>query len=283
MKLFKRNELNQKGFGHHVILPLIVIALITIVGVRVMLASHAAAPTFSATVSPPTNLALNTASTTDAALTWSPSTTSGVTYSVLENGTAIGTTDSYTTNYLATGLTPGEQYTYSVEAVSGSDHSAPTASLAVTTGTTTKPITSCGTTITKSGDYVLTGNIKYTTPNTDQDCLFIANVKNVSINCMGHTINLGGTINPNFFSLENVSNFLLTNCRDVASYKSSATSFGDVNFDNVTNATVENNKFGNSYAKYKNDGGFSLSSEPGIASGANVVINNNKFTSSKLV
>jgi hypothetical protein len=42
MKKIKRLKLNSNGFGHHILLPVIVIAVISLVGYRVMTASHAA-------------------------------------------------------------------------------------------------------------------------------------------------------------------------------------------------------------------------------------------------
>lgn len=43
MKNKKRIRLNQTGFGHHIVLPILVVLLVVAVGVRVMIASHAAA------------------------------------------------------------------------------------------------------------------------------------------------------------------------------------------------------------------------------------------------
>ena len=42
MKFLNKLKLNSNGFGHHIILPIIVVAAITAVGIRVIIASHAA-------------------------------------------------------------------------------------------------------------------------------------------------------------------------------------------------------------------------------------------------
>ena len=51
LKTYQLPKLNSKGFGHHIILPVLVIAVVAAVGVRVMVASHAATPTLKVKVS----------------------------------------------------------------------------------------------------------------------------------------------------------------------------------------------------------------------------------------
>ncbi|MBV8115512.1 MAG: immunoglobulin domain-containing protein, partial [Silvibacterium sp.] len=85
-------------------------------------ASGTSAPTpqASATTVPapvaPTNLTATAASSSQINLNWTASTTSGVTYTVLRNGTAVANGLTGTT-YTDTGLTASTTYTYTVEAV----------------------------------------------------------------------------------------------------------------------------------------------------------------------
>lgn len=256
--------------------------LVTAIGATLTFFSHAASPPPAQVavvqIKPAANLGLNAASTTSAALTWSRSATPGVTYNILRNSQVVGTTDTYTANYLDTGLVPGTTYTYTVVAKNTQASSVPTAALAVTTGTTTTPITKCGTKITAPGNYVLTGDlnvVKKLVPTALTKCVSVTNTDHVSIDCAGHTINIGGATNANFYTLTNVSHFLLTNCTDVLSAKASG-DFNDLSTSQISNATFENNTFGNSYKTYGNNGASNIVGST-AASASNNVVNHNKF------
>src|SRR5665213_251836 len=159
----KLKKLNQAGFTHWIAMGLFALIFAS-VGYRVLTASHAATPaSVASSIASPTGLQLNDASTTEASLKWAPSATAGVTYSILRNGTKVGSTDDFTTNYLDTGLSPNTTYSYTITAQVGKNVSSPSPALNVSTGATTTPITSCNSTTTSSGgNYVLTGNITFT-------------------------------------------------------------------------------------------------------------------------
>ena len=80
-------------------------------GIEVVTSTAANTPPTS-----PSNLAVTVASSTQINLSWTASATSGVTYTVLRNGTAVA--DGLTaTAYNDSGLTPSTTYSYTIEAV----------------------------------------------------------------------------------------------------------------------------------------------------------------------
>ena len=151
---------------------------------------------------------------TQVEVTWSPPVGSAVSgYSVFRNGTQVGTTDGYTTNYLDSGLSPGTQYTYSVAAQSGATTqvAAPPVSTASSGGATTHILTQCSSTSLPAGSYLLSGNLVVP---AGQPCLEFDSVQGVSLDCMGNTITsqFGSTTNYPTLALRDVSNFLVVNC-----------------------------------------------------------------------
>ena len=84
----------------------------------------------------PTGLAVSATTGTTAVLTWqaaSAASNCAVTgYTILQNGGPVGTTAG--TSFTATGLTPQTTYSFAVEASNSAGLSAPSASIAVTTG-----------------------------------------------------------------------------------------------------------------------------------------------------
>ena len=90
------------------------------------------ASSMSTVPAPPTNLAGSAISATQVNLTWTASTTSGVTYSVLRNGTVVASSLPGT-SYSDSGLTASTSYTYTVEAVNTNGTSAASNAVTVTT------------------------------------------------------------------------------------------------------------------------------------------------------
>ncbi|MBV8808938.1 MAG: family 16 glycosylhydrolase [Acidobacteriaceae bacterium] len=88
----------------------------------------------------PRNLVATPVSSTQINLSWTASTTPGVTYTVLRGGTAVATGIGGTT-YSDTGLSPSTTYSYTVEAVSSSATSSPSNTATVTTQA--GPCTNC--------------------------------------------------------------------------------------------------------------------------------------------
>jgi hypothetical protein len=80
----------------------------------------------------PTNLTATAVSSSQINLSWTASTTSGVTYTVLRGGTSIATGITGTT-YSNTGLTASTQYSYTVEAVDSGGTSSPSNTATATT------------------------------------------------------------------------------------------------------------------------------------------------------
>lgn len=271
-----KQKLDQKGFSYHLLLPIVVIGIVAAIGSYVLEQSRAA--TISTQINVPTNLNLNAASTTSAALIWSRSTTAGVTYNILRNNQLVGTTDTYTANYLDTGLTPGTAYSYTITAKNSQGTSLPSTALAVTTGSTAIPITKCNTKITAPGNYVLTGDINFVKNggiDTFAKCITVTNTNHVSIDCQGHIITISGNTNANFYTLTSVNHFLLTNCTDV--FAGTATNnFSDLWTSLISNATFEKNTFGNSYKSHGKSAGDNITGTP-TTTISNNVVKNNKF------
>jgi chitodextrinase len=161
----------------------------------------------------PTGVTAVTSSTAAIGLKWTAPTggAAPASYTVYRNGTAAGTTDGYTTNFFDTGLSAGSNYTYTVTATgSGGIVSAASAPLSASTGSTTTPITSCGT-ISSSGSYVLPSSLSSSLKTT---CLTIQNTTNVTLDCQGNTISMASGVTPptTFILINNVQNFMLVNC-----------------------------------------------------------------------
>lgn len=194
--------------------PVVFVPLFVLFGTGYIFLTHASP---NAYITPPTGLALDDASTTEAAITWSATTYPDITgYQIYRNSTLIGSTDQYTTNYLDQNLTPGTTYSYTVEAVDGASSSFASTALSVTTGQTSQlqVITSCGDTqegnagaYNGSGNYVLNSNL--TTPANFGVCIW-ATDNNVSIDCQGHTISSPSQSDDDIDVT--ASNFLLINC-----------------------------------------------------------------------
>ena len=90
----------------------------------------------------PSNLTATAASATQVNLSWTPSTTTGVTYTVLRNGVSIATNLAATT-YIDTGVAASTSYAYAVEAVNAAGTS-PASNAASVTTTTASCIPHCG-------------------------------------------------------------------------------------------------------------------------------------------
>jgi hypothetical protein len=224
----------------------------------------------STTIASPTALQLNDASTTEAALTWTASATTGVTgYNVFRNGKLVGTTDSYTVNYLDSSLTPGTAYSYTVTAQVSSKISSPSSALSVTTGSSTTAINSCGKTLTSGGNYILTSNLSVT-PTSNYQCLTASNANHFSLDCKGHTLTITGSNVVYIISGSSDSNFLITNCTII----SAANSYYDaVSMSSLDNATFENDTFGTSYQTYENYTQLLLNNSSGIIFNNNTLYN----------
>jgi len=88
------------------------------------------------TIAPPTNLQATAVSSSEIDLTWTASTTGGITgYHVYRNGngTPIATVNAPATSYKNTGLQAGTTYTYTVTAFNSTDESAPSNQASATT------------------------------------------------------------------------------------------------------------------------------------------------------
>jgi len=97
--------------------------------------SSPAAPASASTLAipqAPANLTATAASSSEIDLSWAASATSGVTYTVMRNGTAVASGLTATT-YSDTGLTASTTYTYTVEAVNAAGASPASESVAATT------------------------------------------------------------------------------------------------------------------------------------------------------
>ena len=96
----------------------------------------------------PTNLVAGTVTYDSVSLSWTASSSSGVTgYSVYRSGTKIGS--STTTSYTDTGLTPATVYSYTVTAYNASgETSSPSAALSITTASPVAPTAPTGLTAT---------------------------------------------------------------------------------------------------------------------------------------
>jgi len=92
----------------------------------------------------PTNLMATAASSNQINLSWTASTTSGVTYTVLRNGASIAN-NLTATSYSDTGLMASTTYSYAVEAVDSAGTSPASNSAAATTTAATGCTGSCGT------------------------------------------------------------------------------------------------------------------------------------------
>jgi hypothetical protein len=102
----------------------------------------------AATIAPPTNLQASAVSSSEIDLTWTASSTGGITgYHVYRNGggTPIATVNAPTTSFKNGGLQPGTTYTYVVTAFNATDESAPSNQAAATTqGGTSVTIAAAG-------------------------------------------------------------------------------------------------------------------------------------------
>ena len=197
-----------------------------------------------AAVPPPTNVHANAEGTTQVALAWTASTagTSGAgaitSYKVLRNGSQIGTTDPYTTNYLDTGRAANTPYTYTVIAVSGSNSSAPSNGASPTTAASVQTLTQCSTTPYGSGHYALGANL---IAPTGQPCLQFSSATNVSLDCQGHSISIQQGLGDNYaaaVSLPGDNGFLVVNC---SFYDESPPVTGSPNSDNIVSVTNSSN------------------------------------------
>ena len=103
----------------------------------------------------PANLTATAVSSTQINLSWTASTTSGVTYTVLRGGTEVATGISGTT-YSDTGLSPSTTYSYTVEAVNSSGTSSP--SNTATATTQAGPCTNCADVIAINSGGTAAGN-----------------------------------------------------------------------------------------------------------------------------
>jgi len=88
----------------------------------------------SGTPSVPTGLQVTGTTSTSVSLSWNPSTGNPTGYTVYRNGTSIGTTGGPTaTTYTDLTVSPSTTYTYTVDAFSGSNHSAQSSPVQATT------------------------------------------------------------------------------------------------------------------------------------------------------
>lgn len=279
MKYRNFTKLDDRGFTHHFVVPVLVMVVVGVLGIHVLKASHAEQlPTTSTSIASPVNLQLNDASTTEASLIWTPTYKSNVTYNILRNGTKVGSTNGYTANYLDTGLTPGNSYTYTVTAQKGTQVSPQSGPLIVSTGTTTTPITSCGASIVTGGNYVLTSNLTVS-PTANYDCLNVSNANHFSLDCQHHTLTLKGSFSSEYImTVSSGSNFMITNCTFIASGSSlSKNPYVVLSLTSPNNVTIENNTFGVDYSVHKN-----FSELTAFGGFTNLVVNHNNFASSEL-
>lgn len=281
-------------FKHKGAYLLLVVALaVGTWGANMIIGSHADVPgsdtasadtTASTAVSAPFYLNLNDASNNEVALRWNPSTTPNVKYNVLRNGLKIGSTKNLSTNYLDSGLKPGTTYKYTVTAQLGSNVSRPTLPLAVKTAGSAIVVSTCGLSA-SSGNYVLTSNINYSI-SQNSACISANNVTNLSLNCQGHSITISGSGRPTFISMNNASNFMITNCKFLDTQPGIITYSGFL-IDSGSYGTIANNTIGGSYSTYGNASCSSINSSspnttPLSVVNHNIVVANNNFVNSCL-
>ena len=219
-------------------------ALVLAVGCSVAALMAVVATPALAAVPPPTNVHANAEGSTQVALAWTASTagTSGAgaitSYKVLRNGSQIGTTDPFTTNYLDTGRSANTAYTYTVIAVSGSNASAPSTSASPTTAASVQTLTQCSTTPYGGGHYALGANL---VAPVGQPCLQFSAATNVSLDCQGHSISIQQGLGDNYaaaVSLPGDNGFLVVNCNFD---DESAPVSGSPNSDNIVSVTNSSN------------------------------------------
>ncbi len=218
----------------------------------------------------PSGLQANAVGATQVALSWTPPAIAGVTgYTVYRNGTQIATTDRYTPNYLDTGLSPGAPYSYTVTAQTASGSTAASAALPITTAAAASETTLAGpqcptTPLSSGGTYILTGNLA----TSSGSCLASSttgSTSNVTIDCQGHSIATSAATNA--LSLENVSHFLIVNCKLTAPSNNVYQWY----FQNTSFGTVANNQLGTSSSTPED---LNLN----ISGGSNLVVAGNTFT-----
>ena len=132
----------------------------------------------------PSNLTATVASSSQINLSWTASATSGVTYTVLRNGTAIANNLTGTT-YIDNNLTPGTTYSYTVEAVDSAG-----TSMASNTATATTFAVNCTSGCGMDVLAISAGGPAADVYSADEDF----NGGNAS--ATGATINTSGVLNP---------------------------------------------------------------------------------------
>jgi len=114
----KLRKINKRGFSHvELAIVVLVVAVLGLVGYRVLKNTSHAGSEISQSVSTITGLTLVKTSPTQIFITWDPSMTPGVSYEVLRNGLVIGKTDQ--TVFSDENVTPSTSYKYSVITVLG--------------------------------------------------------------------------------------------------------------------------------------------------------------------
>jgi hypothetical protein len=255
-------KLNQRGFAHW-ILPLFVVAMIGLIGVKVLSGSHADS-LLGGSMSQVSNLQVIGNNSSSVSLTWTP--LSGATgYNVYRDKKVIAQTKAYTASYLDSGL-KHRRYNYTVSPIGSNTQSSK--AQADLRKQTTIALSQCGT-YHYPGNYVLTADLTgSSTCLTFNPASGTTPVSGVNLDCQGHTISSGSVI------FQHINNSILDNCNINGPYNSASSVF----FVNSANDTIGNNTFTLQNPSQAEATGLSKGPYLDFYSVSNSVADNNTFT-----